>query len=75
VRYCGEEIPIMKTETHDYKGYEIELVQTPPMWQAGIYPKSPDLPSPSKAFAHVTRPTKDGALAEARKRIDGLPKK
>jgi hypothetical protein len=65
----------MKTEKHDYKGYEIELVPAPPMWQAGIYPKSPDLPPPGKALARVTRPTKDGALAEARKRIDGLPVK
>jgi len=61
----------MKTDSESYKGYEIQVVQPyAGMWQAGIYPESPQAPPLNQALPPINCKTKEEAFAEARKRID-----
>ncbi|MGH6842016.1 MAG: hypothetical protein ACREDV_07995, partial [Methylocella sp.] len=60
----------MRTASECYKGYEIEVVHTPPVWQANIYPESPQVPSLNRALPPIHCKTQEEAFAEARKRVD-----
>jgi hypothetical protein len=61
---------MMRTASQSYKGYEIQVVHTPPVWQAHIYPESPQARPLNPALPAIRCATKEEAFAEARKRID-----
>lgn len=61
----------MKTYNESYKCYEIQVVQPyAAVWQANIYPESPQAPSLNQALPPISCKTKEEAFSEARKRID-----
>ena len=60
----------MRTASESYKGYEIQVVHTPPIWQAQIYPESPQVPPLNRALAPIRCATKEEAFAQARRHID-----
>jgi hypothetical protein len=60
----------MRTASESYHGYEIQVVHTPPVWQAHIYPESPQAPPLNQALPPIRCATKEEGFAEARKRID-----
>jgi hypothetical protein len=62
----------MKTETINYKGYELQAVHNPPFWQVGVYPTSPNLLAPRPEFQIVSLADKNAAVAEAQRRVDVL---
>jgi hypothetical protein len=51
-----------------YRGYDLQLSRAISGWRVGMYPRQPDLPivARSEFFAR----DEEGALAQARKRID-----
>jgi hypothetical protein len=61
----------MKTETSEYRGYELQAVHNPPMWQVSAYPTSPKLrrPRPDQV---ISRPTKEEAVADGQRLVDEL---
>ena len=62
----------MKTETIEYRYYELQATRYPPMWNVGIYPCRPDLPKPNLETAIVALADKEQAMAEAKRRVDVL---
>ena len=48
----------MKTETINYKGYELQAVHNPPFWQVGVYPTSPNCWRRAQNFRLFLSPTK-----------------
>ena len=45
----------MRTESQDYKGFEIQVAHNPPVWQASIfYPKSPRVFSVNRALQRIS---------------------
>lgn len=62
----------MKTETREYRDYELEAVHNPPFWQVSIYPTKPQLRLPGPEFPIVSLAEKEEAFAEARRRVDEL---
>jgi hypothetical protein len=60
----------MRTASETYKGYEIQVVHNPPMWQANIYSETPQALPLNRALPPISCKTKEEAFAEARKRID-----
>jgi len=62
----------MKTESVIYRGYELQVVHHPPMWQVGIYPTAPNMPAPRPDLQIVSLGNKEDALSEARRRIDAV---
>ncbi len=61
---------MMRVETESYRGYQIDVVHNPPMWNANIYPESPKTPPINSALPPIRCKTKEEAFAEARKRVD-----
>ena len=64
----------MRTESQDYRGFEIQLAHNPPMWQVSISPKSPQVFPLNRALPRISCQIKGDALAKARERIDELLK-
>ena len=65
----------MRTESQDYKGFEIQVAHNPPAWQASIfYPKSPRVFSVNRALQRISCQIKGDAFAKARERIDEVLK-
>lgn len=62
----------MKTEEIAYRGYELQVVHHPPMWQVGIYPTGPGMTKPRPEAQHVSFPDRAEAIAEAKRRVDSL---
>ena len=61
----------MRTESQDYKGFEIQVAHNPPMWQASIfYPKSPRVFPVNRALQRISCQIKGDAFVKARERID-----
>ena len=65
----------MRTESQDYKGFEIQVAHNPPMWQVSIfYPKSPRVFPVNRAVQRISCQIKGDAFAKARERIDEVLK-
>jgi hypothetical protein len=65
----------MRTESQDYKGFEIQVAHNPPMWQASIfYARSHQIFPVNRALQRISCQIKGDALAKARERIDELLK-
>jgi hypothetical protein len=65
----------MRTESQDYKGFEIQVAHNPPMWQASIFYASSHQVFPvNRALQRISCQIKGDALAKARERIDELLK-
>ena len=67
----------MRTESQDYKGFEIQVAHNPPMWQASIfYPKSksPRVFPVNRALQRISCQIKGDAFVKARERIDEVLK-
>jgi hypothetical protein len=62
----------MKTETIEYRGYDLQTVFNPPMWQVGIYPTQPNMLAPRPDLQIVSLGNKEDAIGEARRRVDAL---
>jgi hypothetical protein len=62
----------MKTEDLTYRDYCLTVIHYPPMWQVGIYSTRLGIPWPPEALKIVSRPTRQEAIAEARRRVDDL---
>jgi hypothetical protein len=60
----------MHTETHEYRGYQIQITQHPPVWQAAIYPTTPNMLAIDWELRPISAANIHGALIEARRRID-----
>ena len=61
----------MRTESQDYKGFEIQVAHNPPIWQASIFnPKSPRVFPVNRALLRISCQIKGDAFAKARERID-----
>jgi hypothetical protein len=61
----------MRTASESYHGYQIHVVQhTLPVWQAHIYPETPQARPLNPTLLAIRCATKEEAFAEARKRID-----
>ena len=71
---CRMDALTMRTESQDYKGYEIQVVHTPPKWQANIYPKPPQVSPVNRALLPISCQIKGDAFAKARERIDDVLK-
>ena len=72
---CLVEVLTMRTESEDYKGFEIQVAHNPPMWQVSIfYPKSPRVFPVNRALQRISCQIKGDAFAKARERIDELLK-
>jgi hypothetical protein len=64
----------MRTESQDYKGFEIQVAHNPPMWQVSISPKSPPAFPLNRALQRISCQIKSDAFAKARERIDEMLK-
>ena len=65
----------MRTESQDYKGFEIQVAHNPPIWQASIFnPKSPRVFPVNRALQRISCQIKGDAFAKARERIDEVLK-
>ncbi len=65
----------MRTESQDYKGFEIQVAHNPPLWQASIFYASSHQVFPvNRALQQISCQIKGDALAKARERIDELLK-
>jgi hypothetical protein len=60
----------VKIETHQHRGYEIQLTETEPAWQAAIRPIDPKLPRVDWEAEPIAAAEPHVALAAARRRID-----
>jgi hypothetical protein len=55
-----------------YRGYILVLGEQPPMLHVHIYATEPKLPQPMPGSDAVSRPTRDAAIAEAKRIVDEL---
>jgi hypothetical protein len=62
----------MRTETINYRDYELQAVHNLPFWQVSIYPTMPHLLAPSPDAQTVSLGDKEAAFAEAQRRVDAL---
>ena len=62
----------MKTETLEYRGYELVVAHTPPLWQIAIYPKHPHQRHPHSSQQFHRNADKEKAIASAKLIIDEL---
>jgi hypothetical protein len=58
------------TNTYHYRGYEIVPTRQWASWCASIYPTRADLPLSSRSTLRTLAPRKEGAVAEAKQKID-----
>ena len=58
------------THTYCYRGYEIVPTRQWASWCAGIYTTRADLPLISRSTLRTLAPWKEGAVAEAKQKID-----
>lgn len=62
----------MKPEDLTYSDYCLTVIHHPPMWQVSINPTRLGLPWPPAMLKIVSRPTRQEAIEEARRRVDDL---
>ena len=62
----------VRTETDEYRGYELRVIEWLGTWQASICPLRETLPFPPSSEELPTAPTLEEAFAKARWRIDRL---
>jgi len=60
----------MKTASKVYKGYEIQVVYNPPMYQANIYPLNKSAAPLNRGLPPISRETEKEAFEQACRRID-----
>jgi hypothetical protein len=60
------------TETSRYRGYDIVPRRQWSQWCVSVYPTRSDLPILSQSTLRSLSSRKEDALADARKRIDGI---
>jgi hypothetical protein len=60
----------MSPEPHRYRGYDIRIIEDPPVWQAAIYPTQEQLLRVDWALDPISSNDMQAALVEARQRID-----
>lgn len=58
------------TDTYCYRGYEIVPTRQWASWCASIYPTRADLPLVARSTLRTLAPRKEGAVAEAKLKID-----
>jgi hypothetical protein len=58
------------THTYCYRGYEIVLRRQWASWCASIHPTRTDLPLVARSALRTLAPRKEGAVAEAKLKID-----
>ena len=61
---------VSTTFTLVYRGYDIEISRAPSGWQAGVYPRTPDLPILRRS--EICAGDQDEAVIEAMDRVDGV---
>ena len=66
------ESPMTTTHTYCYRGYEIVTMHQWAGWCASIYPTRPDLPLIARSTLRTLSPQKEGAVAEAKQKIDRI---
>ncbi|HXP75342.1 MAG TPA: hypothetical protein VN823_14460 [Stellaceae bacterium] len=59
-------------EEQEYHGYNLQAVQHPPVWQVNIYITRPNMIPPNPFDMPASSPSKEAALADARRRVDRL---
>ena len=64
----------MRTESQDYRGFEIQVAHNPPMWQVSIFYARSHQVFPANRALRISCQIKGDALAKARERIDELLK-
>jgi hypothetical protein len=64
----------MRTESQDYRGFEIQVAHNPPTWQVSISPRSPQVYPLNRALQRISCQIKSDAFAKARERIDEVLK-
>ena len=52
-----------------YRGYDLEVTRAPSGWRVGVYPRTADLPILRRSEVYAFDP--DGAIVEAKARVDG----
>lgn len=62
----------MQREDLAHRDYCLAVIHHPPMWQVGIYPTRLGIPWPQEMLKIVSRPDRQEAIAEARRRVDDL---
>jgi hypothetical protein len=62
----------VKIETHQHRGYEIQLTEAKPAWQAAIRPIDPKLPRVDWEAEPIAAAVPHIALAAAKRRIDSV---
>jgi hypothetical protein len=62
----------MKTQTYKYRGYEIQVTHTPPIWQAAIYPTEPKMPAVDWTLEPIRAANFRAAEIMAQRRIDAI---
>jgi hypothetical protein len=60
----------MYTETHQYRGYEIQVTNHPPIWQAAIYASEPGMTPVDWELKPINGGNVMGTVQEAKRRID-----
>jgi hypothetical protein len=60
----------MRTETHMYREYELQLVLNAPVWQATVYATRPGMPAITWETKPIWAANVMGALTAAKIRID-----
>jgi hypothetical protein len=63
---------IAKTETRQYRGYDIVPMRQWGSWCAGAYPTRADLPILTQSTLRTLAPEKEVAVAEAKRKIDSI---
>ena len=63
---------IAKTETRQYRGYDIVPMRQWSKWCVGIYPTRADLPILARSTLSTLAPQKKDAVAEAKQKIDHI---
>ena len=71
-RPCQRRSLGVKTQTHQHRGYEIQLTEAEPAWQAAIRPIDPKLPRVDWEAEPIAAAEPQVALAAARRRIDSV---
>ena len=62
----------MTTDTYHYRGYEIVATRQWANWCASIYTTRSDLPLVARSTLRTLAQRKEGAVAEAKQKIDRL---
>jgi hypothetical protein len=60
----------MYREPYRYRGYDIQFIENPPVWQAAIYPTEEQLSRIDWAASPISASDAQATLEKARRRID-----